>query len=78
MHELEYQRDDQSNLDLDQDFLSSQQDGASPYYTTAVSHWLETKYQDKFIARRDPLSGPPGHVKNTPTVFKECSQVSYL
>lgn len=66
---METQRDSDENLNLDENLLHFQQDGAPPHYAVAVRQWLDNNYAHKWIGRRGPIEWPPRSPDLTPLDF---------
>ena len=69
VYEVENQRDLEGNLNLDEDLLHFQQDGAPPHYAVVAREWLDRFYPRQWIGRRGPIEWPPRSPDLTPMDF---------
>ena len=60
VYEVENQRDLEGNLNLDEDLLHFQQDGAPPHYAVVAREWLDRFTQDNSLAEGVQLNGRQG------------------
>lgn len=66
---LENQADQEGDMELDEQNLYFQQDGAPPHYALPVRAWLNERYPGKWIGRRGPVEWPARSPDLTPLDF---------
>lgn len=69
VNEVENQRDLGGNLNLNEDLIHFQQDGAPPHYAIITRRWLDRFYPRQWIGRRGPIEWPPRSPDLTPLDF---------
>ena len=69
VNEVENQRDLEGNLNLNEDLINFQQDGAPPHYGIVTRRWLDRFYPRQWIGRRGPIEWPPRSPDLTPLDF---------
>lgn len=69
VHEIETQTDLEGNLNLNENIVHFQQDGAPPHYALATRQWLDRFYPRHWIGRRGPIEWPPRSPDLTPMDF---------
>lgn len=66
---VENQRDADGNLQLDEEQLYFQQDGAPPHYVLPVRQWLQNTFPGRWIGRRGAIEWPARSPDLTPLDF---------
>lgn len=66
---VENQQDELGNLNLNENLIHFQQDGAPPHYALCVRQWLNDNYPGQWIGRRGSIEWPPRSPDLTPLDF---------